>query len=181
MKSKDDRVARDTGIFAMQPLVEPVSVAQHAASAKNTAERATDQQARLKQHPPAGSESSCCAGLSPCNPPMESVFSLPPRRKVSVKKAYLIVNPYGGKGRGKIVLKAALEEFQKHGTDVSVLETEHKRHAEEYARSIPLIGYDVLCAIGGDGTFNEVVNGVLTRPVRYQHIARLRKVMSSQL
>ena len=25
-----------------------------------------------------------------------------------VKKVYLIVNPYGGKGRGKIVLKAAL-------------------------------------------------------------------------
>ena len=38
----------------------------------------------------------------------EAVFSLPPRRSVPVKKVYLIVNPYGGKCRGKIVLEAAL-------------------------------------------------------------------------
>jgi hypothetical protein len=33
---------------------------------------------------------------------------------VPVKKVYLIVNPYGGKGRGKIVLKAALGTLALH-------------------------------------------------------------------
>ena len=31
-----------------------------------------------------------------------------------VKKVYLIVNPYGGKGRGKIVLQAALGTLALH-------------------------------------------------------------------
>ena len=44
----------------------------------------------------------------------EAVFSLPPRRSVPVKKVYLIVNPYGGKGRGKIVLEAALGTLALH-------------------------------------------------------------------
>ena len=49
---------------------------------------------------------------------------------------------------------------------METLETKHRRHAEEYARTIPLAGFDALCAIGGDGTFNEVVNGMLTREDR---------------
>ena len=44
----------------------------------------------------------------------EAVFTLPPRRTVLVKKVYLIVNPYGGKGRGKIVLEAALGTLALH-------------------------------------------------------------------
>jgi hypothetical protein len=44
----------------------------------------------------------------------EAVFTLPPRRTVPVKKIYLIVNPFGGKGRGKIVLKAALGTLALH-------------------------------------------------------------------
>jgi diacylglycerol kinase family enzyme len=97
---------------------------------------------------------------------MESVFTLTPRRTVTVHKVYLIVNPFGGKGRGRIVLKDALEEFAKHGATWETLETKHRRHAEEYARTIQLAGFDALCAIGGDGTFNEVVNGMLTREDR---------------
>ncbi len=44
----------------------------------------------------------------------EAVFTLPPRRTVPVKKVFLIVNPYGGKGRGKIVLEAALGTLALH-------------------------------------------------------------------
>ena len=121
--------------------------------------------AQVVEHSAAGVDSGCCKSGSSC-PPLESVFTLPPRRTVTVRKVYLIVNPFGGKGRGRIVLKAALEEFAKHGATVETLETKHRRHAEEYARTIPLAGFDALCAIGGDGTFNEIVNGMLTREDR---------------
>ena len=121
--------------------------------------------AQKVEHEVTEMHSSCC-GTSPSAPKMESVFSLPARRGVHVKKVYLIVNPYGGKGRGKLILQSAKEEFGRCGTETVVLETQHKRHAEEYARTIPLAGFDALCAIGGDGTFNEVVNGLLTRQDR---------------
>ena len=124
--------------------------------------------ARLVNHAPTEWETnSCgCSGPAACNPAMEPVFSKPPRRTVPVSKVYLVVNPYGGKGKGTMILKAALEEFRKHGCDVAVLTTTHRRHAEEYANSVPLAGFDAICAIGGDGTFNEVVNGLLTRQDR---------------
>jgi hypothetical protein len=125
---------------------------------------AVGRDARLVSHAPGDMDAGgCCAVPGPRNPPAESVFSLPPRRRVPVRQIYLIVNPYGGKGKGRRILQAAREEFQKLGVAVSVLETTHRRHAEEYANSVPFVGFDALCAIGGDGTFNEVVNGLLTR------------------
>ena len=54
-----------------------------------------------------------------------------------------------GQGPGRIVLKTALEEFAKNGATVEALEKKQRRHAQEYARTIPLAGFDALCAIGG--------------------------------
>ena len=118
--------------------------------------------AELVTHSPTGSVAGCCGEMR-ASPPSESIFVRPPRRKAAVRRVYVIVNPFGGKGRGRIVLCAALEEFGRRGVEATVLETKHRRHAEEYAKSIPLAGFDALCAIGGDGTFNEVLNGLLTR------------------
>jgi diacylglycerol kinase family enzyme len=47
------------------------------------------------------------------------------------------------------------------GTHVQYLA--RKGHAEELCRTLDFSEYDVLCIIGGDGTFHECVNGIMKR------------------
>ena len=44
---------------------------------------------------------------------------------------------------------------------VDVALTEHRGHAHELARAARRDEFDVVIALGGDGTVNEVVNGLL--------------------
>ena len=80
-----------------------------------------------------------------------------------MKRFHLIVNPEGGKKKGLHILEKVLPIFEKNKTDLNILETQHVGHAEEYANTVNFDGYDGLCAIGGDGTMFELVNGMLTR------------------
>ena len=45
--------------------------------------------------------------------------------------------------------------------DIVLAETGHRGHATELAREAAEKGYDVVIALGGDGTVNEAVNGLL--------------------
>ncbi|TDC45610.1 diacylglycerol kinase family lipid kinase [Actinomadura sp. KC345] len=45
--------------------------------------------------------------------------------------------------------------------DLVLAETGHRGHATELARQAAVTGYDVVIALGGDGTVNEAVNGLL--------------------
>ncbi len=45
--------------------------------------------------------------------------------------------------------------------DLMTVSTEHRGHAEEIARSARREGVDLVCVLGGDGTVNEAVNGLL--------------------
>lgn len=45
--------------------------------------------------------------------------------------------------------------------DLHLAETGHRGHATELARQAAVEGYDVVVAMGGDGTVNEAVNGLL--------------------
>lgn len=47
--------------------------------------------------------------------------------------------------------------------DVVLAETAHRGHATELAREAAEEGYDVVIALGGDGTVNEAVNGLLAK------------------
>jgi diacylglycerol kinase family enzyme len=46
--------------------------------------------------------------------------------------------------------------------ETEVGETRHRGHAAELARRAAHDGFDLVVALGGDGTVNEVVNGILT-------------------
>ncbi|WP_103563839.1 diacylglycerol/lipid kinase family protein [Actinomadura rubteroloni] len=46
--------------------------------------------------------------------------------------------------------------------DLVLAETAHRGHATELARDAARDGFDVVIALGGDGTVNETVNGLLT-------------------
>lgn len=60
--------------------------------------------------------------------------------------------------RGRDVLARALGSDLK----VDVVETDHRGHAAELGRQALIDGVDIVVALGGDGTVNEVVNGLLS-------------------
>jgi diacylglycerol kinase family enzyme len=79
---------------------------------------------------------------------------------VDVVRALLVVNPKATTTtpRSREVLKRALASELK----VEVEETSHRGHAAALAVRAARDGVDVVVALGGDGTVNEVVNGLLT-------------------
>jgi diacylglycerol kinase family enzyme len=74
-------------------------------------------------------------------------------------RAVLIVNPNATSTTpaGRDLLAHALESR----TKLIVVHTDHRGHAIEIARDAARDGVDVLIIHGGDGTVNEVVNGIL--------------------
>jgi diacylglycerol kinase family enzyme len=74
-------------------------------------------------------------------------------------RAVLIVNPNATSttAAGRDLLAHALESRVK----LTVAHTDHRGHAIEIGRDAAREGVDVLIVHGGDGTVNEVVNGIL--------------------
>jgi len=75
----------------------------------------------------------------------------------------MVVNPEGGLKKGLDILERVKPIFDKYDSELTVLETEFAGHAKEYAHDVDYSGYDGFCAIGGDGTMHEVINGMLNR------------------
>lgn len=74
-------------------------------------------------------------------------------------RAVVVVNPAATSTtpRALEVVLGALA----HGIAAEVLTTGHRGHATELARKARTDGHDVVVSVGGDGTLNEVVNGLL--------------------
>jgi diacylglycerol kinase family enzyme len=77
-------------------------------------------------------------------------------------RAVLIVNPNATSTTpaGRDLLAHALESR----VELTVVHTNHRNHATEIASTATQDGIDVVIVHGGDGTVNEVVNGVLGEP-----------------
>ena len=78
-------------------------------------------------------------------------------------KFYLLFNPKSGVHRTQKLLNQALNVFREESVEIEVVHTTHHRHAYELANSLNFEGFDGLCALGGDGTMHEMVNGLLNR------------------
>ena len=57
--------------------------------------------------------------------------------------------------------QAAAEEALSGGHDLTVVETLYRNHATDQAREAAAAGFDVVVVLGGDGTINEVANGLV--------------------
>jgi diacylglycerol kinase (ATP) len=68
----------------------------------------------------------------------------------------IIANPLAGKGHASVVA-AQVQRIFTH----DYIETRYAGHAIYLARDAARAGYDVLVAVGGDGTTHEVINGIL--------------------
>ena len=83
-----------------------------------------------------------------------------------MKKYYLTVNPYGGGKKGPKILKDVLPLFEQKNIELNIIETEYAGHNRDLANQLNMDGYDGFCRIGGDGTLNEAINGLLSRKDR---------------
>ena len=73
----------------------------------------------------------------------------------------LIVNPVAGKLRARTALMDILEVYSEAGYDVNVRITQYRGHAAELAQNAKKGMYDRVVCIGGDGTLNEVISGMI--------------------
>lgn len=76
------------------------------------------------------------------------------------KKMLFIYNPRAGKGTVRTMLSYILEEFGRHDMEITVHPTIRSRDAAETMRSEGS-RYDLVVCSGGDGTLDEVVDGMM--------------------
>jgi diacylglycerol kinase family enzyme len=74
------------------------------------------------------------------------------------KRMLVIVNPYATTVSAR--LKHLVVYALRGRYEVDSVETQSRGHATELCREAAEEGYDVVCAFGGDGTFNEAANGL---------------------
>lgn len=89
------------------------------------------------------------------------------------KSVKVILNPYsnrGGAGQGMAALRSALAAAD---LSADVTPTSRPGEAIEMARQAKLDGYDLIAAAGGDGTVNEVVNGIAQATPAGQYVGPL--------
>ncbi len=79
------------------------------------------------------------------------------------KKLLLTVNPHGGLKHGEDILRLVEQVFSANSIEITIVKTEYADHAREIISTYRLDDYDGFCAIGGDGTMHEVINGLMLR------------------
>lgn len=77
------------------------------------------------------------------------------------KKVLIIYNPVSGTKSNKAMISQLLNYYKLDNINYFLLKTEYKNHAKEFCANNSLAEYDDLIVCGGDGTFNEVINGVV--------------------
>ena len=73
----------------------------------------------------------------------------------------IIVNPTSGRGTGAKSIPYIEQTLGEYGLEFDIVQTEHPWHAVGLAREAATAGYDYVVAAGGDGTANEVLNGLM--------------------
>ena len=77
------------------------------------------------------------------------------------KRIIFIINPISGTGGKEVVSSLIERHIDKEKYDYELRYTEYAGHANEMARQFKNEGVDVVVAVGGDGTVNEVARGVI--------------------
>lgn len=77
------------------------------------------------------------------------------------KKAKIIINPISGTGKHESVVVAANKYINKGEWDYDFAFTEAPKHATELSKQAAKEDYNVVVAVGGDGTMHEVAKGLI--------------------
>jgi diacylglycerol kinase (ATP) len=73
----------------------------------------------------------------------------------------IIVNPTSGRGNGRRIIPQLQHNLTELNLSFELVETERPCHATMLAQQAVADGFDVVVAVGGDGTANEVINGLM--------------------
>jgi diacylglycerol kinase (ATP) len=73
----------------------------------------------------------------------------------------IILNPTSGRGAGQAALPAIKSYLDIKGLTYDIVLTERPGHAIELAQAAVKAGYDMIIGAGGDGTANEIINGLM--------------------
>jgi diacylglycerol kinase (ATP) len=76
-----------------------------------------------------------------------------------VRQHFAIVNPAAGKGRGMQATAFLRDKLRDRGVTLEILVTKRAGDATDISRGLP--DRSTVVAVGGDGTANEVVNGIV--------------------
>ena len=68
-----------------------------------------------------------------------------------------------GHKKGHSILEKIKPVFERGNIELEIDISTHKNHPYELAKSKSLDGIEAICIAGGDGTFHEVINGLLNR------------------
>ncbi|MFC7062525.1 diacylglycerol kinase [Halobacillus seohaensis] len=83
-----------------------------------------------------------------------------------MQRARIIYNPTSGREVIKKVLPDILQRFEQSGYETSAHATTSEGDATEAAKIAVARKFDVVVAAGGDGTINEVINGIAEQEYR---------------
>mgnify|MGYP001248768892 CR=1 FL=1 len=73
----------------------------------------------------------------------------------------VILNPYANRWGAKAQAEETAEAFRAAGVECDLVVTETARQGVAIAEAAAREGYDAVVAAGGDGTINEVINGLI--------------------
>ncbi|GAB4117841.1 MAG: diacylglycerol kinase family lipid kinase [Candidatus Caldatribacteriota bacterium] len=76
-------------------------------------------------------------------------------------KTEIIINLTAGGGKPKIHLETVLNYLKENGLNFRLKMTSHSGEATELARKAADEGMEVIISVGGDGTINEIINGIM--------------------
>lgn len=79
---------------------------------------------------------------------------------------YLILNPQAGGGKAAKLEKKIYQQMHSAGIGFEAFKTNYAGEAETAAVKAIKAGYNKIMVAGGDGTLNEVINGVLSQNVK---------------
>ena len=82
----------------------------------------------------------------------------------------VIVNPVAGKGAGMRESARVRQALHDQALAFDMVYTEWPGHATELAQAAAQNGYDAVVAVGGDGTANEVLNGLMHSGARDERL-----------
>ena len=80
-----------------------------------------------------------------------------------MKKLIIIFNPNSGPSPSQKTLDLIVPTLKRNNFDLNIITTQYPGHEKVIANTVDLYDVSGICIIGGDGTINQVVNGMFLR------------------
>ena len=79
-------------------------------------------------------------------------------------KIVIVINPISGVGKQGAIETLAPQVIDASLVEYEIVYTQYAGHLTELCKHYSSLNYDVVCAVGGDGTMHEATNGLIHSP-----------------